>query len=82
MLNFHKLNSFTHGLRMRTWIDRLPQQIHQALDSKRHGDLERWQAVLGQLPDITPSSYDLNTTPLRFDHPAAGPLQANAQVVP
>ena len=65
MLNFHKLNSFTHGLRMRTWIDRLPQQIHQALDSKRHGDLERWQAVLGQLPDITPSSYDLNTDTVR-----------------
>ncbi len=66
MFNFHKLNLLTHGPRMQTWIDRLPQQIDHALDAKRHGDLARWQAVLGQLPVITPSSYDLTTDTVRI----------------
>lgn len=52
--------------RMAAWAAQIPAQIDNALNKKRHGDLEKWQAVLDQLPTIKPSSYDLNADTVRI----------------
>ena len=66
MFDFNKLTQLSLGPRLRSWVDLIPQQIHQTLDSKRHGDLERWQAVLAQLPVVKPSSYKLNADTIQI----------------
>ena len=44
----------------RHWADDdLPQQIERGLSIERWGDLPHWQRALDSLPDITPSSIDL-----------------------
>jgi len=66
MFDFNKLTQLSLGPRLRSWVDLIPQQIHHTLDSKRHGDLERWQAVLAQLPAVKPSSYNLNADTMQI----------------
>jgi len=66
MFDFNKLYSLDHAPRLRSWVDLIPQQISQAMETKRHGDLERWQAVLAQLPMIKPATYDLNIDTVRI----------------
>lgn len=38
-----------------SWLELLPIQIANAFDAGKHGDLSRWQAVIEQLPQVTPS---------------------------
>ncbi|MDH5178045.1 MAG: tRNA 5-methoxyuridine(34)/uridine 5-oxyacetic acid(34) synthase CmoB [Gammaproteobacteria bacterium] len=66
MFDFSPLYEKMHLPRLQGWADILPAQIKQQLDNKRHGDLDKWQAVLDQLPAVTPSSYDLNTSTVRI----------------
>ena len=54
---------------MGRWAECLPQQIHQALASDRHGDLGRWQQLLRLLPDIKTDDVDLNADALRIGQP-------------
>ncbi|MCG6886210.1 MAG: tRNA 5-methoxyuridine(34)/uridine 5-oxyacetic acid(34) synthase CmoB [Proteobacteria bacterium] len=42
------------------WADRLPEQVAKGLDTRRYGDIPKWQHALEQLPDIHPSQIDLN----------------------
>lgn len=72
MFNFDRFYVLPKGPRLQAWIDRLPGQVQQALDKKRHGDLQRWQAVLDQLPAVKASSYDLKADTVRVG--AAGDL--------
>ena len=44
---------------LRQWARLLPDQIAGGLSPDRWGDLPAWQAVLEQLPDISPSSVEL-----------------------
>lgn len=37
------------------WLELLPTQITNAFDAGKHGDLNRWQTAIEQLPHITPS---------------------------
>lgn len=50
MFDFNQLYSRLHDTRLQNWAEQLPAQIQQQLDKKRHGDLEKWQAVLALLP--------------------------------
>ena len=54
---------------LQAWAEQLPQQVSQGLDVQRYGDLPRWQAALAALPQITPSSIDLNRGCLRIGNP-------------
>ncbi len=54
------LQAFMQANGMDEWAAQLPAQIEKGLDTRRHGDLPRWQAVLGALPDIKPSVIDLD----------------------
>jgi len=43
------------------WLKTLPQSIDSAFNTPRHGELDKWLAMLDNLPDIRPSSIELNT---------------------
>jgi len=41
------------------WLNTLEQSIDEAFNSPRHGELDKWLAMLDNLPDIIPSSIAL-----------------------
>jgi tRNA (mo5U34)-methyltransferase len=45
---------------LQTWAEQLPAQIAKGLDLKRYGDLPRWQVAVNDLPQVHPSTIDLN----------------------
>ncbi|NNF96875.1 MAG: tRNA 5-methoxyuridine(34)/uridine 5-oxyacetic acid(34) synthase CmoB [Halobacteria archaeon] len=51
---------------LQSWAEQLPTQIAKGLNIKRYGDLPRWQAVVAALPQVSPSSIDLNSGCLRI----------------
>jgi len=48
------------------WAERLPAQLAAALDPRRHGHLQEWQALIASLPDAVPASVDLNRDLVRI----------------
>ena len=51
---------------LQSWAEQLPTQITKGMNIKRYGDLPRWQAALAALPQVSPSSIDLNSGCLRI----------------
>ena len=49
---------------LQSWAEQLPTQIAKGMNIKRYGDLPRWQAALATLPQVSPSSIDLDTEQL------------------
>jgi tRNA (mo5U34)-methyltransferase len=43
------------------WLETLAASIDRAVNSPRHGELDNWLAMLDSLPDVTPSSIDLES---------------------
>ncbi len=43
------------------WLDNLIPLLEQRLQENPHGDLQRWQEALKQLPDISPDQIELNS---------------------
>lgn len=41
------------------WLETLAASIDHAVNSPRHGELDKWLAMLDSLPTVTPSSIDL-----------------------
>ncbi|MCK4950405.1 MAG: tRNA 5-methoxyuridine(34)/uridine 5-oxyacetic acid(34) synthase CmoB [Gammaproteobacteria bacterium] len=41
---------------LKYWLESLPEQLQKAFNEKSHGDLKKWGAILGQLPDVKASS--------------------------
>ena len=46
---------------LKRWLDVLPQQMQQVLVDNPHGDLDRWLAAFGRLPDIAVEQVRLDT---------------------
>lgn len=59
MIDFSPLINAIADSKLKRWADLLPEQIEQGLSEARWGDLPDWQAVLKQLPDVTPSQLEL-----------------------
>lgn len=57
--------SSLYGLMLSTplekWIDELRKKNHELINASGHGDLEKWLNVLEQLPEIEPSTIQLNS---------------------
>lgn len=68
-MNFNDLYQAVADDAMQPWLELLPQQLHYALHEKQHGDLKRWQQAVAALPDITPSSSDINQGCVRAGEP-------------
>lgn len=49
------------------WLNIIPDLIDQKLESSSHGGLKGWYETLDQLPKITPSNIDLNTSAIKFE---------------
>lgn len=47
------------------WAEKLPVQILNGLDKKRHGDLPKWQEAVKNLPEIHASTIDVNADKVR-----------------
>ena len=54
MIDYQAMYRFLADAGASCWADALPDQIDKVLSSSRHGDLERWRAVIEQIP--TPST--------------------------
>jgi len=59
-VHFEALYQAMDTSELHSWRQDLPKQINHVLFEKKHGDLARWQQAIECLPDIKPSSYDLN----------------------
>lgn len=65
-LDFSPLFDTINDDAMQPWLRKLPGQLHHVLVEKHHGDWQRWQQAVNALPDISPSSIDLNSPAIRI----------------
>jgi tRNA (mo5U34)-methyltransferase len=48
------------------WADLLPEQLANAFDTTKHGDLIRWQNQLENLPKVSPQFRDISTDTVKL----------------
>ena len=65
-MDVRHLQAALAGSPLGRWAARLPEQLRQGLDPRRHGDLPRWEAALASLPDVRPSGVDLSADAIRI----------------
>ena len=61
MIDYSELYKALENSDAEEWLKTLPQSVERAFNSPRHGELDKWLAMLENLPDITPSSIELDT---------------------
>ena len=59
MIDYSQLYQTLKNTEAAAWLDTLEQSIDKAFNSPRHGELDKWLAMLDNLPDIKPSSTEL-----------------------
>ncbi len=77
MTIYNALYEQLEGSPVEPWLKTLPQAVEAAFE-RGHGDLEKWQAAVGALPSIKPSSIDLSARCVRIG--TASDLDAAAAV--
>lgn len=60
-----------------SWADIVRSQLTHRFDDNPHGDLDRWQSALGNFPDISGITSELNTSAIKLSSTA--PLSASQQ---
>ncbi len=60
MIDYQPLYNSLLDAKADAWVRLLPQQLASAFDPARHGNLEQWQAVIEQLPELTTTHRLLN----------------------
>jgi tRNA (mo5U34)-methyltransferase len=60
MIDYQPLVQRWLGGELDRWAQSLPGQVAAGLSQRRYGDLPRWLEILGQLPDITADSIQLD----------------------
>jgi len=66
MLDYTTTYNQIHSTSLSPWLDCLPNRVEEILNGTRWGDLPKWLEALNQLPEIQPSSYDLNADSIRI----------------
>lgn len=61
MIDYSELYHALENSEAATWLNTLSQSIEHAFNSPRHGEIDKWLAMLDNLPDVQPSSIELNT---------------------
>lgn len=59
MLDYTELYKALENSDAAEWLNTLEQSVERAFNSSRHGELDKWFAMLDNLPEIKPSSIDL-----------------------
>lgn len=53
MMDYQPLYDALIEAKAETWVKLLPQQLEQAFELSKHGDLAQWQALLGAVPQLS-----------------------------
>ena len=61
MIDYSELYKALENSEAKDWLNTLADSVDRAFNSSRHGELDKWLAMLDNLPDIKPSSIELNT---------------------
>ncbi len=61
MIDYSELYKALENSDAKQWLNTLSDSIDRAFNSSRHGELDKWLAMIDTLPDIKPSSIELNT---------------------
>lgn len=61
MIDYSELYKALENSDAKEWLKTLAQSVEHAFNSSRHGELDKWLAMLDNLPDIKPSSIELNS---------------------
>jgi tRNA (mo5U34)-methyltransferase len=69
MINYQPLYSALLDVKADAWVEQLPQQLAQAFDATKHGDLEKWQTVVDSLPVLTTTQRLLDTDAVTIGEP-------------
>lgn len=59
MIDYSELYQALENSDAKVWLNTLEKSVDHAFNSPRHGELDKWLAMLDNLPDIQPSSIDL-----------------------
>ena len=61
MIDYSELYKALENSEAKDWLNTLADSVDRAFNSSRHGELDKWLAMLDNLPDIKPSSIELDT---------------------
>lgn len=61
MISYQNFFDYLQGSPLEYWLESLPTLIEQKIDPARNRNLTPWLETLDTLPQITPSTIDLNT---------------------
>ena len=61
MIDYNELYKALESSDASEWLKTLADSVERAFNSPRHGELDKWLAMLDNLPDIKPSSIDLES---------------------
>ncbi|MCC5855562.1 MAG: tRNA 5-methoxyuridine(34)/uridine 5-oxyacetic acid(34) synthase CmoB [Idiomarina sp.] len=59
MLDFNHFYARLTEAGLGHWLETLPANVRAWNETSRHGELKKWLRIVEQLPDLTPSSFDL-----------------------
>lgn len=59
---YSSLYSELRSRRLGDWLQTIPEQVERAFAPARHGDFQRWEAILENLPGVSPSTVDLTAS--------------------
>lgn len=60
MIDYSELYKALENSDASEWLNTLAASVDRAFNSPRHGELDKWLAMLDNLPDIKPSSIELD----------------------
>lgn len=61
MIDYRELYKVLECSDASEWLETLADSVERAFNSPRHGELDKWLAMLDNLPNIKPSSIDLKS---------------------
>ena len=61
MIDYSELYNALENSDAKEWLNTLADSVDRAVNSLRHGELDKWLAMLDNLPEIKPSSIEFNT---------------------
>jgi len=59
MIDYQPLYTALENSDAKDWLQTLAPDIERAFNSPRHGELDKWLAMLDNLPNLSASSIDL-----------------------
>lgn len=66
---YEELHAFMQRPGFEHWAQRLPEQLHRAFATDRHGDWDRWRDILQHLPTLPAERRELNAAAITVEGP-------------